>query len=92
MDTELLRQGGAARRCQPGGRGGATIWLSHYAHRIWYRIHRGDLHLYGHSHGTIPDAPEGMSTDVGVGRWNWRPVTLEKILARLGIVAAGGEA
>ncbi len=67
------------------------IWLSHYAHVVWPRMHRGDLHLYGHSHGTLPDAPEGMSTDVGVDRWNWRPVTLEEIQARLEVVAAGGK-
>lgn len=67
------------------------IWLSHYAHRVWPRMHRGDLHLYGHSHGTLPDDPEGTSTDVGVDRWHWRPVTLEEILARLEVVAAGGE-
>lgn len=67
------------------------IWLSHFAHRVWYRMHRGDLHLYGHSHGTLPDAPEGTSTEAGVDRWNWRPVTLDEIQDQLDVVAAGGE-
>ncbi len=67
------------------------VWLSHYAHRVWPRMHRGDLHLYGHSHGTLPDASEGTSTDVGVDCWSWGPVTLEQIQARLAATQAGGE-
>jgi calcineurin-like phosphoesterase family protein len=31
------------------------VWMSHYAHRVWPRMHRGDLHFYGHSHGTLLD-------------------------------------
>lgn len=67
------------------------VWLSHYAHRVWPRMHRGDLHLYGHSHGTLPGT--ATSLDVGVDCWDYAPVTLDGILARLAAtaVASPGE-
>jgi len=40
------------------------IILSHYAHRVWMGSHKGFIHLYGHSHNSIPDF--GKSMDVGV--------------------------
>jgi calcineurin-like phosphoesterase family protein len=45
---------------------GQKIWLSHYAHRIWPSSHHGSWHLYGHSHGSLPDDPNALSMDVGV--------------------------
>ncbi len=57
------------------------VWCSHYAHRVWPRMHRGDIHLYGHSHGTLPGT--AMSTDVGVDCFDFRPVTLDEIRVRL---------
>lgn len=44
--------------------GKQTIFMSHYAHRVWYGSHKGFIHLYGHSHGNIPDF--GKSMDVGM--------------------------
>ena len=55
--------------------------LSHYAQRSWHGMHRGALHLYGHSHGGLPGC--GRSLDVGVDCWDWRPVTLDEILERM---------
>lgn len=43
---------------------GHRIFLSHYAHRVWDKSHKGRWHLYGHSHGTIQDW--GKSMDVGL--------------------------
>lgn len=42
------------------------IWLSHYAHRVWPRMHHGVWHLYGHSHGNLKDDQNQLSMDVGV--------------------------
>lgn len=42
------------------------IILCHYALRVWNKSHHGSWHLYGHSHGTLPDDPNSLSTDVGV--------------------------
>lgn len=43
---------------------GIKIVLSHYAMRVWNGSHRGQWHLYGHSHGTLP--ARGRSCDVGI--------------------------
>ena len=50
------------------------IALCHFAMRVWNKSHRGSWHLYGHSHGTLPDDLNSLSTDVGVDRWNYTPV------------------
>lgn len=57
------------------------VWCSHYAHRVWPGLHRGDIHLYGHSHGTLPGTV--ASTDVGVDCFDFGPVTLDEIRVRL---------
>jgi calcineurin-like phosphoesterase family protein len=57
------------------------LFLFHYACRVWPRMHRGDIHLYGYSHGTLPGT--AASTDVGVDCFNFRPVTFGEILVRL---------
>lgn len=44
--------------------GKTKLFLSHYSHRVWLGSHRGVIHLYGHSHGSIDDY--GKSMDVGV--------------------------
>jgi calcineurin-like phosphoesterase family protein len=41
-------------------------FLSHYAHRVWNKSHHGVVHLYGHSHNTLPDDPNAHSMDVGI--------------------------
>lgn len=66
----------------PNSDGSTTgCFLSHYAHRVWPRMHRGDIHLFGHSHGTLPGT--AASTDVGVDCFGFRPVTLDEIRIRL---------
>lgn len=56
---------------------GTRIWLSHYSHRVWPGSSRGALHLYGHSHGGLPE--EGLSCDVGVDCHEYYPVPFEQI-------------
>lgn len=60
---------------------GVNICLFHYGMRVWNRSHHGALHFYGHSHGTLPG--DGGSLDVGVDVWNFTPVGLADIQARL---------
>ena len=60
-----------------------NIILSHYAQRAWMGFHKGFIHLYGHSHGSISDF--GKSTDVGVDAvfkryGEYRPISLDEIL------------
>ena len=56
------------------------LYLSHYAHRAWPGLWRETRHLYGHSHGCLPDT--SRSCDVGVDAWAYRPACLDAILAR----------
>lgn len=43
---------------------GQHIMLSHYAMRVWNKMHFGAWQLYGHSHGSLP--PIGKQLDVGI--------------------------
>lgn len=43
---------------------GHKICLLHYGMRVWNKSHKGAIHLYGHSHDTLPGV--GKSMDVGV--------------------------
>jgi calcineurin-like phosphoesterase family protein len=65
----------------PGMPERVPLWVSHYAHRTWPHAWHGDLHLYGHSHGSLPGTR--TSLDVGVDCWNWTPVRLAAIQERM---------
>lgn len=58
---------------------GQKIVLCHYAMRIWNKSHKGSWHLYGHSHGSLPDDPNALSIDVGVDCNNYKPFSMEQI-------------
>ncbi len=63
---------------------GTRLTLCHYAMRSWPQVWRGALHLFGHTHATLP--PTTQSCDVGVDAWAYRPVTLAEIRERLAAV------
>src|SRR5574343_234805 len=56
--------------------------LFHYGQRVWNKSHHGSIHLYGHSHGTLP--PFGKSVDVGVDckeiTNEYRPIHLDEVI------------
>lgn len=58
--------------------GKQKIFLSHYGHRVWNKSHHGAIHLYGHSHGTLP--MYGKSMDVGVDTNSLYPYHLDEIM------------
>jgi len=58
---------------------GQRIVLCHYAMRVWDQSHFGTWMLYGHSHNTLPDDPNSLSTDVGVDCWEYAPVGMEQL-------------
>lgn len=58
---------------------GQRIVMCHYAMRVWDQSHYGTWHLYGHSHGSLPDEPTSLSCDVGVDSWDFTPVTMEQL-------------
>jgi calcineurin-like phosphoesterase family protein len=55
--------------------------LFHYALRVWNRVGKGAIHLFGHSHGAL--LGDRQSCDVGVDAWNYQPVLLDEIKQRL---------
>lgn len=68
---------------------GVNIVMNHYAQRVWNRSHYGALHVYGHSHGSLPGL--GKSVDVGVDSAelglftgeNMRPYSMEEVTTYL---------
>ena len=58
---------------------GQFIVCFHYAMRIWNKSHLGSWHLYGHSHGTLPDDPHSLSMDVGVDGNDFHPYSFEEV-------------
>ena len=59
------------------------ITLCHYAMKVWNKSHHGAWQLYGHSHGSLPDDPNSLSFDVGVDCWDFTPVSIEQIRAKM---------
>ncbi len=55
------------------------IVLCHYAMLVWNKSHHGTWHLYGHSHGTLPDNPNSRSIDVGVDVHDFRPIAFDEV-------------
>jgi len=55
----------------------------HYALRVWNGSHRGVYHLYGHSHGSLPDDPHSLSFDSGMDCWGYMPFNTDSMLARM---------
>jgi calcineurin-like phosphoesterase family protein len=55
------------------------IVLFHYAMRVWDQSHRGAWHLYGHSHGSLPDDPASRSFDIGVDCHGFAPVPYARV-------------
>lgn len=56
------------------------LFLSHYPHRSWPGFWRETRHLYGHTHGCLPDT--SRSCDVGADACNYRPIGLSTIIER----------
>ncbi len=51
--------------------------LFHYGMRVWNKSHHGAIHLFGHSHGSLPN--HGKSMDVGVDGNNLKPYHIDEI-------------
>lgn len=55
------------------------FFLSHYSHQVWDKSHKGSIHLFGHSHGSLKGI--GRSMDCGVDTNNLYPYHLDEILS-----------
>lgn len=70
---------------------GQRIVLCHYAMRVWPHHAKGAWHLYGHSHGSLPDAPLSLSMDIGVDSHKFRPWHFEELKAAMATKAEARE-
>jgi calcineurin-like phosphoesterase family protein len=58
--------------------GSREFHLSHYSHQVWPASHKGVIHLFGHSHGSLRGI--GRSMDVGVDTHKeFRPYHINEI-------------
>ena len=57
---------------------GNKIFLCHYAMRTWHGSFKGHWHLYGHSHGLLPQL-HNNAFDVGVDCWDYKPISIEEV-------------
>lgn len=55
------------------------IILNHYSMNVWNRSHHGSWHLFGHSHGSLPDNKYSLSIDVGCMLYDYTPLEFEEI-------------
>ncbi|WP_106791164.1 metallophosphoesterase family protein [Aquimarina sp. Aq78] len=60
-------------------KGNQLLVLFHYGMRVWNASHWGTYHLYGHSHGTLPDNPNSLSFDIGVDCHNFYPLSYSDV-------------
>lgn len=56
-----------------------SIVLLHYAMKVWNKSHHGSWHLYGHSHGSLPDDINSLSFDVGVDSHDYFPISYDEV-------------
>lgn len=69
---------------------GHRVVLCHYGLRTWRGVHRGALHLYGHSHGRLPGDRQCVDVRVDYPAWGMRPIRLAEILAHLATLPERG--
>jgi calcineurin-like phosphoesterase family protein len=79
MDQTILEGLNASVKAAEMSVKGQPIVLCHYAMRVWNRAHHGAWHLYGHSHGKLPEAPTSLSMYVGVDTHDFRPWHFDEI-------------
>jgi calcineurin-like phosphoesterase family protein len=60
---------------------GRRFVLCHYPLRAWNGQSQGTVDLHGHSHGRLKPLPRQV--DVGVDAWDYRPISVEAILAKV---------
>lgn len=55
------------------------IFLSHYSHRSWPQRNYKSIHLYAHSHGTLPDYGRSMDVGVDAVSFKYHPINLNEV-------------
>lgn len=71
---------------------GQHIFFCHYAMRTWPGPYQRTWHLYGHTHGRMPESSDFMSCDVGVDVWGYAPVSFDMIAEKMQTLKASAVA
>lgn len=61
--------------------GKQLVVLFHYALKVWRWSYRGTFHLYGHSHGSLPDDSKARAFDIGVDCHDFYPLSYAEVKA-----------
>jgi calcineurin-like phosphoesterase family protein len=67
------------------------IWMNHFPKKSWNRSYHDSYHVFGHIHGNGNYWADGLSCDVGVDMWDYKPVSLdvlESFFSRLKLIQA----
>lgn len=59
------------------------VCLFHYCILNFNKAHFGSYHLWGHSHGSLPENPKARSFDVGINCWDYKPVSWDQVKAKM---------
>jgi calcineurin-like phosphoesterase family protein len=65
---------------------GQPVVFCHYCLAVWPDVYPvgdtpGSWHLYGHSHGRIPESADIRRMDVGVDVWDYHPIPWDVVVA-----------
>ena len=56
------------------------FWLTHYPTKSWDLSYHGSYHLFGNVHSRGEYWAEGLSCDVGVDFWDFKPVSADTLV------------
>ncbi len=59
---------------------GRRFVLDHFALETWHKQHNGAIMLHGHSHGSLPDAPDRLRMDVGIDNPEFKVYHIDDII------------
>ena len=61
------------------------VIMFHWCLRTWQGAIHGSIHLYGHSHGRLPEYDDSMCCDIGVDVWDYFPVPWEVVKYKMSL-------
>jgi calcineurin-like phosphoesterase family protein len=57
-----------------------TFWATHYPTKSWDLSYHGSFHVFGHVHSKGDYWADGLSCDVGVDLWGFKPVSADTLI------------
>ena len=85
-DSDQVRNAGIWESSSPYAEinvSSVRLVLLHYGMRVWNKCHHGSIHLFGHSHGSLPGDSGSVDAGVDYPAWNYSPSRLSTIRRHL---------